>query len=96
MTQSGAWTLSAEIDKKVVHELEQVSTKFKDAKNQDDRQSILSDVFRKSGAGMSGALMRSGGRFMLAWDLEFKGDPTSQGRRAARSWPCSARSSPGS
>ena len=77
--QSGAWTLSAEIDKKVVHELERVSTKFKDAKNQDDKQRILSDVFRKSGAGMAGGLVRSGGRFMLAWDLELKGDPNFPG-----------------
>ncbi len=47
---SGTWTLSAEIDKKVVHELERVSTKFKDAKDRDDKQRILSDVFRKAGA----------------------------------------------
>ena len=79
VTQSGAWTLSAEIDKKVVHELEQVSSKFKDAKNQDDKQRILSEVFKKSGAGMAGGLVRSGGRFMLAWDLELKGDPNFPG-----------------
>ena len=54
VTRSGAWTLSADIDKKVVDELERVSTKFKDAKNQDDKQRILSDVFRKAGAGMAG------------------------------------------
>ena len=79
VTQSGAWTLSAEIDKKVVHELERVSTKFKDAKNRDDKQRILSDVFRNAGAGMAGGLVRSGGRFMLAWDLELKGDPNFPG-----------------
>jgi len=46
VTQSGAWTLSAEIDKKVVHELERVSTKFKDAKNRDDKQKDL-EALRK-------------------------------------------------
>jgi hypothetical protein len=77
--QSGAWTLSAEIDTKVVHELERVSTKFKDAKERDDKQRILSDVFRKAGAGMAGGLVRAGGRFMLSWDLELKGDPNFPG-----------------
>ena len=77
--QSGAWTLTAEIDKKVVHELERVSTKFKDAKNRDDKQRILSEVFRKTGAGMAGGLVRSGGGFMLSWDLELKGDPNFPG-----------------
>jgi hypothetical protein len=78
--QSGAWTLTAEIDKNVVHELERVSTKFKDAKNRDDKQRILSEVFRKTGAGMAGGLVRSGGGFRLAWDLELKGDPNFPGR----------------
>ena len=76
---SGAWTLTAGIDKKVVHELEAVSNKFKDAKNRDDKQRILSEVFRKQGASMAGGLVRSGGGFRLAWDLELKGDPNFPG-----------------
>jgi hypothetical protein len=77
---SGTWTLSADIDKKVVHELEQVSTKFKNAKDRDDKQRILSELFREGGAGMAGGLVRSGGKFMLSWDLELQGDPNFPGR----------------
>ncbi len=76
---SGEWTLTAEIDKRVVHELERNSSRFRNAKTRDDKMRVLSQLFKENGAGAAGGLVRSGGKFALAWALELKGDPNFPG-----------------
>jgi hypothetical protein len=73
-TPSGEWTLSAEISKEVVQELEANSSRFRKAATTDERMRILSEVFKENGARAAGGMVRYGGRFALAWTLELKGD----------------------
>ncbi|MBL8926012.1 MAG: hypothetical protein JNM77_07210, partial [Pseudonocardia sp.] len=83
-TPSGEWTLSAEISKEVVHELEANSSRFRKAASTDERMRILSEVFKENGARAAGGMVRSGGRSALAWTLELKGDanfPGAAGRQ---------------
>ena len=83
-TPSGEWTLSAEISKEVVHELEANSSRFRKAATTDERMRILSEVFKENGARAAGGMIRSGGRSALAWTLELKGDenfPGAAGRQ---------------
>ncbi len=71
---SGEWTLSADISKEVVHELEANSTRFRNARTRDEKMRILSEIFKENGARAAGGLVRSGRNSKLAWSLELKGD----------------------
>ena len=94
-TPSGEWTLGAEISKKVVHELEANSSRFRKAATTDERMRILSEIFKENGARAAGGMVRYGGRFALAWTLELKGDEnfpaTEEARRAAHEEPGNGR-----
>ena len=65
--------MSANIDKRTIRELEKNSTAFKNAKTQDDKMRILSQLIAENGAQAAGGLVAGGGNG-LAWNLELKGD----------------------
>jgi hypothetical protein len=71
---SGEWTLSAEVQKEVIHELEANSKRFRNAQTRDDKMRILSEIIKEEGARAAGGLVRAGGKSALAWTLELKGD----------------------
>jgi hypothetical protein len=75
---SGEWTLSADIAKEVVHDIETNSTRFKSAKTAEEKMKVLSEIIKENGAGAAGAMVRGGGN-KLAWDLQLKGDPNFPG-----------------
>ncbi len=70
---SGEWTLSANIDKKTMQELEKNSSRFKGAKTQDEKMRILSEIMAENGEGAAWGMVSAQGKKM-AWDLELKGD----------------------
>ena len=81
---SGEWTLTAEIKKSVIHELERNSTRFRNARTRDEKMRVLSQLYKEGGARAAGGLVRSGGNSQLAWALELKGDdnfPGAAGRQ---------------
>ena len=80
-TPSGEWTLSAEISKEVVHELEANSSRFRKAASTDERMRILSEVFKEK-RGLQGE--RSPRRRRpgpLRRPLRARVDPRAEGRR---------------
>ena len=71
---SGDWTLSADIEAKVIKDLEQNSAAFRHARTDEERMRILSGLFKEGGARAAGGLVRAGGKSQVAWSLELKGD----------------------
>ena len=78
VTNSGEWTLTADIDKKVFEDFEKNNEKARQAKTREERLKIYSEVVQKNGAQMLGGQVRSSGR-KLSWNLELKGDPNFPG-----------------
>lgn len=80
-THSGEWTLTADIPKAAVHDLMK-SDSFRNAKSQDERLRLYSEMVKKNGAQMLGGQV---GLSSLGWNLELKGDenfPGAKGRAA--------------
>jgi hypothetical protein len=80
-THSGEWTLTADIPKAAVHDLMKTDA-FRNAKTQDERLRLYSELVKKNGAQMLGGQV---GLTSLAWNLELKGDenfPGAKGRAA--------------
>lgn len=71
---SGEWTLSADISKLVVHDLEKNSQRFRGATTDDEKMRVVSELMKENGARMAGGMVRSGANSKLAWSLELKGD----------------------
>ena len=74
-----------------VHALEENSQKFRDAKSQDEKLRIYSELVKDNGAQMLGGQV---GMTSVAWNLELKGDdnfPVSAAEPSsmpsASSWP---------
>jgi hypothetical protein len=77
-TKSGKWTLTAQIPAAAVHALEQNSDKFRNAKTQDEKLRIYSELVKDNGALMLGGQV---GISSLSWNLELKGDDNFPGER---------------
>jgi Tfp pilus assembly protein PilO len=75
---SGEWTLSANIDKKMFEQLEQVNDEMRRAKTREEKLKIYSELAKKGGAQMLSGQVRGSGQ-KLAWNLELKGDPNFPG-----------------
>ena len=68
---SGAWTLSADIDTKTIHELEKDVSAFHGSKTEDDKMKILSELMSHDARMVRGK---------AAFDVELEGDPNFPGR----------------
>ena len=68
---SGAWTLSADIDAKAIHQLEKDVSAFRGTKTEDDKMKILSELMAHNAEMVRGK---------AAFDVELAGDPNFPGR----------------
>ena len=75
---SGKWTLTAEIPPSRRAHLEQNSEKFRNARTQDEKLRIYSELVKDNGAQMLGGQV---GMTSVAWNLELKGDENFPGER---------------
>jgi hypothetical protein len=68
---SGDWTLSADIDKKTIHELEQNVSAFRGAKTEEDKMRVLTGLVAAHSQMLGGK---------AAFDVELKGDKNFPGK----------------
>lgn len=79
---SGEWTMSAEISKKAISNLEKYDDRYKGLKTNDDKMRALSEQVADKGASAINDIEGMGNK-PLAWDVELKGDknfPGHEGR----------------
>lgn len=75
---SGSWTLSAEVSKERMAELEKVSPRLRAATGMDEKMKVYSELVKENGAQMLGGQV---GMTSSAWSLELKGDVNFPGQK---------------